>query len=292
VFDAKEKMMNKYVCKVVFGAGMVLCSVMFASCATSKKPVDSPVRRFALALQNSQYDEARAMVDAGFDCNENAFAFKLLFERTDLTSEQKVQIAKEVSNDTLVSPSILLNIKPEDYQAAIDGFRLDFETKMSFTGSLNKQIDVGTTILHIAAQRNDAALMGCLLKADIDVNALDENGHTALFYAVTVFGPSINWDSPITENEKTAKINFTSDMPFFSNASLVRQKQMAIIFALLEAGINVNQQNYAGWTASHFAAIAYPASFRTLLIEHGADPALKTNGGRTVDDVLQFHVSL
>jgi ankyrin repeat protein len=59
--------------------------------------------------------------------------------------------------------------------------------------------------------------------------------------------------------------------------------------ALLNAGININQQNYAGWTVLHFAAAAYPEGLRELLIQYGANPEVRTNMNRTIDDILQLN---
>jgi ankyrin repeat protein len=248
-------------------------------------------RAFSVALDKAHYDLARTLVDAGVDCNENANAFFYLFSKKDLTIDQKIKIAKDVSNNTLTSPYILLYFEPENYKTVVEAFNIDLEAKVRDTDVLERVIGSGTNILHVAARRNDADLVKFLLETGVNVNALDNSRQTALFYAITAYGPRVDWESPIVENETTAKINFAGDMPYYSNARQVQQSQVANVLALLEANINVNQQNYAGWTVLHFAAAAYPEGLRELLIEHGADIGLKTNMNRTVEDILQLHGS-
>jgi hypothetical protein len=283
------KSMKKCGGAVILLAGItLLAGTVFVNCVTSGRGAQSPARIFSDALRDAKYDAARAMVDNGFDCNENANAFYNLFSKKDLTFEQKIQTAKEVSNDTLSNPYILVSIEPENYEAAIDAFGLDLGAKIVYTDIFGRVVNLGGSILHVAVERNDVDLTSFLLSKDIDVNALDNNNHTALFYAITVFGPMIDWEAPIVENETDAKIKFISDTPYYSNPRQVQERQVANVLALLNAGININQQNYAGWTVLHVAAAAYPEGLRELLIERGVDPALKTNMNRTADDILQL----
>jgi ankyrin repeat protein len=184
---------------------------------------------------------------------------------------------KEITGDKLTSPYIIALVEPENYQKAIDFFGI----------SLTDRADAfGRSILHVAAYRNNYDLVKYLLEYKFNINVLDDNNQTALFYAITVFGPSIDWTNPIIEDETTAKIKFVSDMPYYGNPQAVQQKQVSIVTALLDSGINVNQQNKTGWTVLHFAASFYPEGLRELLVSKGADQGLKTNLSRTANDIL------
>jgi ankyrin repeat protein len=253
------------------------------------KGADGRHRAFSVALDKAHYDLARTLVDAGVDCNENAIAFFYLFSKKDLTIDQKIKIAKDVSNNTLASPYILLSLEPENYKTVVEAFNIDLEAKVRDTDVFERAIGSGTNILHVAARRNNAGLVKFLLEMGVDVNALDSIRQTALFYAITAYGSRVDWESPIVENETTAKLKFSGDMPYYGDARQVQQDQVANVLALLGANINVNQQNYAGWTVLHFAAAAYPEGLRELLIEHGADTGLKTSMNRTAEDILQLY---
>ena len=149
----------------------------------------------------------------------------------------------------------------------------------------DKVDELGNSILHVGAMRNNLNLIKYLLENNFDVNVLDNNNHTALFYCITSFGSLINWNDPIVENETTARINYISDMPLYRDPIEFRMRQANIGLLLLDAGININQQNKSGWTVLHFANASYPAGPRETLIERGADQNLKTNFGRTAVDI-------
>jgi hypothetical protein len=74
-------------------------------------------------------------------------------------------------------------------------------------------------------------------------------------------------------------------MPQYYNPVDFRIKQAQIGILLLDAGININQQNTAGWTVLHFSYASYPTGPKETLIERGADQNLKTNFGRTAAEI-------
>jgi hypothetical protein len=188
-----------------------------------------------------------------------------------------MQNVKDMTEGKLNSPYLLALVQPEHYQDMIDFFGIRLTDKADAQGR---------SILHIAAYRNNYDLAAYLLDNNFDIDTLDANGHTALFYAITVYGPIINWTKPVIEDEKTAKINFVSDMPYYSDPRGIQQRQVALVGLLLDKGINVNQQNTWGWTVLHFACAGYPADLQELLIAKGASENLKTAFGRTGADIL------
>jgi ankyrin repeat protein len=242
------------------------------------KNAKDPQKAFQSALRNNYADVAKLFVDGGFvNINFNAQYFRSLLNKKEVTFEQRMQNVKYIAGDKLNSPYLLELVEPVYYQQMIDFFNINLEDK---TDAL------GNSILHIAAMRNNLNLVKYLLEKKFNVNVLDNNNHTALFYCITSFGPSINWNNPIIEDETTAKINYISDMPYYSNSNDIKMRQAQIGTLLLDSRINVNQQNNSGWTVLHFACASYPTGPQETLIERGVNQNLKTNFGRTAADIL------
>jgi len=241
-----------------------------------------PERAFQRSVRNRHTDIIKYFINGNYidiNMDTNVLAFRQFFEDREETFEQRMQNIKFLTNGKMNSPNILRLISPEYYQDAVDFFDIN----------LSDRIDIlGNTILHVAARLNNVNLVKYLLENDFDVNLLDNNGHTALFYNITSFGSSINWAIPIIENETTARINYIGDPPFWSNPFGVRMRQAEISLLLLDAGINVNQQNNAGWTVLHFAGISNWPGRMELFIERGADQQLKTNFGRTASELFEL----
>jgi ankyrin repeat protein len=244
------------------------------------KGAQDPQRAFEAAVIYGHKNIAEYFLNAGYvDINNNAWYYYSYLNDKSISFEQRMQNVKDMTAGKLNSPYLLRLVQPENYQKMIDFFHINLADKADA---------MGNSILHVAASRNNYDLTAYLLENNFDVNLLDNNGRTALFYAITVYGPIINWDNPIIENKTAARINFVSDMPFYGDPQAVQQEQVRIVTALLDAGVNVNQQDKAGWTALHFASAGYPAGLRDLLISRGADQGIKTNFGRTSADILAF----
>ncbi|MCL2247368.1 MAG: ankyrin repeat domain-containing protein [Lentimicrobiaceae bacterium] len=245
------------------------------------KGARDPERAFRNALRNNYATIVRLMVDGGhIDVNYNALAFYEILNDRQLPFDQRLHNVKKIAGDTLNSPLLLVLVDAENYQQTIEFFNINLEDRVDA---------LGNSILHVAAMRNNLDLATYLLERNFDVNALNDNHHTALFYNVTSFGPSINWNSPVIEDETKARIHYIGDMPFYSNPLGVRMRRAQIGLMLLDAGINVNQQDLSGWTVLHFAgasSYAGGASTMEFFIERGADQGLETNLGRTAEDIL------
>jgi len=240
-----------------------------------------PERAFRNALRNNHVTIVRLMVDGGhIDVNHNALAFYAIFNDSQLPFEQRLHNVRNIAGGTLNSPLLLALVDAENYQQTIEFFNINLEDRVDA---------LGNSILHIAAMRNNLDLAAYLLERNFDVNVLNNNNHTALFYNITSFGPSVNWNSPVIEDETTVRINYIGDMPFYSDPLGVRMRRAKIGVMLLDAGINVNQQDLSGWSVLHFAgasSYAGGASTMEFFIEKGADQGLETNLGRTAADIL------
>jgi len=239
-----------------------------------------PESAFRNALRNNHATIVRLMVDGGhIDINYNALAFYGMLNDSQLPFEQRLHNVRNSAGDTLNSPLLLALVNVENYQQTIEFFNINLEDRVDA---------LGNSILHVAAMRNNLDLATYLLERNFDVNVLNNNHHTALFYNITSFGPSINWNSPVIEDETAARIHYIGDMPFYNDPLGVRMRRANIGVMLLDAGINVNQQDVSGWTVLHFAgASSYAGGTSTMefFIERGADQGLETNLGRTAADI-------
>jgi ankyrin repeat protein len=103
-----------------------------------------------------------------------------------------------------------------------------------------------TPLMLMAGEGNPAVRL--LLDKDVDVNARDDQGNTALHYAARSF---------------------------------VGDWQQRIGGALLEKGAAVNAANHDGETPLILAATQYRAEAAELLLDNGADVNAKTKSGRT-----------
>jgi ankyrin repeat protein len=242
----------------------------------------NPERAFIVALDNRHANVVKYFIDSGHvdaDINKYARYFRAYLNDKDTPFEQRMQNIKEITGDRLNSPYLLALVEQENYQRVNDFFRIQLTARVD---------ELNNTILHIAADHNNDSLVTYLLERNFNVNLLNNNNHTALFYAITIYGPSINWANPIIENEASARINFSSDMPFYFNPQNVQERQIRIVTSLLNKNININQQDKSGWTVLHFACRSYPAGLQELLISKGANQTLKTTFGRTSADMLEL----
>jgi ankyrin repeat protein len=178
--------------------------------------------------------------------------------------------------DIQIDPLLLLDFLV-DYQSIIDFFKIDLTAKIGKAGS---------SIFHIAVSQRNRDLVDYLLENNFDINTLDDYNHTALFYLAIDPRINMNWENPVIENETIAKLNYTDENG--RSHPLVFLSDRYFWDRLLDTGINVNQQNKAGWTVLHFIAASNNSWFQAFSLERFAteiNTDLKTNYGRTAEEV-------
>ncbi|EFJ31794.1 hypothetical protein SELMODRAFT_68181, partial [Selaginella moellendorffii] len=117
------------------------------------------------------------------------------------------------------------------------------------------------TALHLASEFGNVSLVKAMLnvhgKSKIDVRKQDELGNTALHFAASNYVEIVAGESP-------------------------GQGEVAIVKALLEAGVDINKKNKLGHTPLHFAVGQKRADIARKLRDKGADFRLEDETGAGV----------
>jgi len=231
------------------------------------------------ALLRRKYDTAKSIYQTG---EIYYFIYEDIFRYRSMNTAEKIDIFRKITNNQLSNNYLLFCAQPEEYDGIKEKYSIDISSIIT---------ENGETLLHIAARRSNTALIEYLISNNCDINALDKNGNTALFYAISSAGPNINWQAPFFEDQKLVNVNILSvptrgDTPF-PNLQAQREQGDRIINTikiLCENGINLNAQNTLGWTALHLSYVKYSEVLRELLNSYGANNKIKTKTGRLPED--------
>jgi hypothetical protein len=127
-------------------------------------------------------------------------------------------------------------------------------TGANFLSQIGHYINAGDTALHFAAASYRPDMASELIKAGADVRARNRRGTEPLHLAA-VGGPnSPSWNPPL---------------------------QSATILCLIKAGADPNAKNVDGTTPLHRAVRTRCADAVRTLLDHGANPAIRTKNGST-----------
>jgi len=140
--------------------------------------------------------------------------------------------------------------------------------------------------LHACAMSGAHRIAQCLVAADADLEIKDQQGRTALMIASSVGGGRIDVYYLLLQAGADVKAaDPVGNQPLHFQA---KNCHLDTIHLLLKAGANPNATNLAGETPLHLIATskhAWAACGVEMLIDGGADPALKTKDGKTAMEI-------
>jgi len=232
-------------------------------------------------IVETNFENARAIID-NIDINKYTGGLYTLLKNNEIKTEEKIELIKYLTNRKISNPYMLIYISPAEYDIFIREFSLN----------INDTVDEwGRNILHYAAMNNNTELLDYLLTKNININALDDNDHNALFYALASY--PIDWYNPFNENENHVSVNpagsYFYGEPYYSGNIINKDNRtLYVINKLLENGINVNQRTKYGWTILHFSIFFTTEYVYDLFLSYNADENLLTEYGRTPKDLRRY----
>jgi len=234
---------------------------------------------FQLAMSRREYETAKLIYSYG-ELHYSVLEEPLGYRR--MNTEEKIELFSLITDNQLSNNYFLLCAQPDEYNEIIEKYNIDISSIIK---------ENGENILNIAAKRNNLDLVNYLISNKFNINSIDKNGNTALFYAVSSAGPSINWENPFYEDQNSINVStFTiprrgsPPFPDFQAQAERGNRIINIIKILCENGINIDSQNNLGWTALHLSYVRYADVLRELLKHYNANTNIKTQAGRLPEE--------
>lgn len=159
--------------------------------------------------------------------------------------------------------------------AAMHGDKARVRALLGQQADVNASQNDGSTALHWAVRANDLELTELLIRAGARITAANHEGATPLLLA------SINGNAAMIEGLIAAGADPNAPLTKFADTALMlasRTGQLDAVKVLLDHGAGVNaKETWGGTTALMWAVSEHHPDVAKLLIEHGADVNAKSN---------------
>ena len=149
-----------------------------------------------------------------------------------------------------------------------------FEALRAAGADIRARRDDGTTVLHRAAWRTDAATVRSLIAAGLDPNAARDSGSTPLMSA-----GSVEVFEALRAGGADIRARTNSGGTVLHQAAW--RTDAATVRSLIAAGLDPNAETADGWTVLHSAAAGTDAATVRFLVAAGLDPNAATDTGLT-----------
>lgn len=138
----------------------------------------------------------------------------------------------------------------------------------------------GETLLHIAACKGFQPIVEYLVQSGASLDARDNNGRTILHIAAYLDIGSI-----IDRTFDDIRYGGQNVMDILS--SITEPDFRTTIEYLIRSGLPVDARDNSDWTPLHWAAYNDKVQIVQVLLNNGADPTIRTNDGRTAEDLAR-----
>jgi ankyrin repeat protein len=233
-------------------------------------------------IVDRNYEKVKDVIRT-IDINNYIGGFYSLLKNEEMEIKEKIELLKYLTENNISNSFILLYIKPNEYNIYIKEFNININNKID---------EFGRTVLHYGVRLQNTELLDYLLENGININSLDNNGHTALFYDFEFY--PIDWYNPVIEDDDIVKFNYANDNYFYGKPYYSRKIKTTdgrveyILNRLLENNINVNKKTNYGWTILHFSIFSTTEYVYNILLSYGADENILTNYGRRPKDLEKY----
>lgn len=235
------------------------------------------------SLSQKNYDMAYILLEHGADTN--------VFDRN---KKSVLHYAVELNDYGIIKK--IVNTKPNlEHKDALGRTPLHLSVFLGYINSALLLIESGASVktydknhcslLHTICQHGDNQFLDMLLSMELDINALDINGMSPIFYAA-IFNQAI---TVIFLLKRDADDDIVLDNG--NNVFLVAAENGSkdVIEALISMGLDINYTNFINETALHLAIKSGDLNTILSLLKHGIDTNINSKHGTVLHEAVAIN---